>query len=286
MKREDGNNLIKNEEYYKMGLLYTQTMELYNRLNQPMELSPFEYYLINKKWLDNYKIKYKYNSVVQKLKNNPIFNQYSSAKKELLEHYIFENNKLSINEENMLDNSFCVETMPIGFKQMTVPKNIELVFKDCFEDCFDNAIQMEFKKTEVYIGNKDILIYDKEINGLYCCSLLPNDNENINFAVKVEYVLIFKTIDGLINQVGNMADLGGLNNYLTKNNLDRNKTGEQHLIDKGEKIGIFLKVEYKSLNPINNNSNKNNNDNFNEFSIFDAMNLVFLMLQIFLNLII
>ena len=99
MKREDGNNLIKNEEYYKMGLLYTQTMELYNRLNQPMELSPFEYYLINKKWLDNYKIKYKYNSVVQKLKNNPIFNQYSSAKKELLEHYIFENNKLSINEK-------------------------------------------------------------------------------------------------------------------------------------------------------------------------------------------
>ena len=102
MKREDRNNLIKNEQYYKMGLLYTQTMELYNKLNQPMELSPFEYYIVNKKWLDNYKIKNKYNSVVQKLKNNPIFNKYSSAKSELQEHFKFEKNKLSTNEENII----------------------------------------------------------------------------------------------------------------------------------------------------------------------------------------
>ena len=263
MDSEDESDIIRNEQYYKMGLLYTQTKELHDRFNQPMDLSPLKYYLVDKKWLDKYKIKNKYNSVMQKLKNNPKLNEYYLARGELEKLYKFEKNNLTtIDVENIIDNFFSVETMPIGFKQMTVPKNIELVYEKFFEDCLNNFNQMGFHKTEVYIGNNDILIDDEENKALYCCSLIPNDdnNENYNFAVKVEYVLFFENIDDKNNQVGKMADLNGLNNYLMKNNLDVSKTGKQIIMDGGKKMGIFWKVEYKNEDLYNNDVNSLNNN--------------------------
>ena len=200
---------------------------------------------------------------MQKLKNNPKLNEYYLARGELEKLYKFEKNNLTtIDVENIIDNFFSVETMPIGFKQMTVPKNIELVYEKFFEDCLNNFNQMGFNKTEVYIGNNDILIDDEENKALYCCSLIPNDdnNENYNFAVKVEYVLFFENIDDKNNQVGKMADLNGLNNYLMKNNLDVSKTGKQIIMDGGKKMGIFWKVEYKNEDLYNNDVNSLNNN--------------------------
>ena len=42
MDSEDESDIIRNEQYYKMGLLYTQTKELHDRFNQPMDLSPLK----------------------------------------------------------------------------------------------------------------------------------------------------------------------------------------------------------------------------------------------------
>jgi hypothetical protein len=43
MEPESENEIIKNQQFYKMALLYTQTKELQEKYNQEMELSPVRY---------------------------------------------------------------------------------------------------------------------------------------------------------------------------------------------------------------------------------------------------
>ena len=92
--------------------------------------------------------------------------------------------------------------------------------------------------------------------------------------MKVEYILFFKNKDAQEKQIGEMIDLGGLKNYLTKLNIDINKKEEQEIRDKnGQIIGKFLKFQEKNNNDIFNqensgiNSDINNNSNsLNRFS--------------------
>ena len=135
---------------------------------------------------------------------------------------------------------------------MNVPINIELVFEDFIKDCLDNSEPLGFTKTEVYLGNQTILILDEEkSNVLYCCSLVQNEGDNFNFCVKVEYILFFNNKDALFDQLDEITSLGGLNNYLTKINIDINQKEEQDIRDnKGRIVGKFLKFQKKNSNDI------------------------------------
>lgn len=77
---EDAQEIIENLKKYKMTLLFTQTRYLHEKYNNDMELSPETYYLVDKKWLDDYKQRNEYNKIVQKLKNSPGYNNYHNEK--------------------------------------------------------------------------------------------------------------------------------------------------------------------------------------------------------------
>ena len=64
MESEDENDITQTQQFYKMALLYTQTKELHEKYEQEMQISPLKYYLVAKKWLDNYKSKNNYNAVL------------------------------------------------------------------------------------------------------------------------------------------------------------------------------------------------------------------------------
>ena len=52
--------LNENKVKFKMALLYAQTRELKKLYEEDMELSPPNYYLVDKDWLDQYKEKNNY----------------------------------------------------------------------------------------------------------------------------------------------------------------------------------------------------------------------------------
>ena len=247
---EDSQEIEENAKIYKMTLLYTQTKYLYAKYNKEMTLSPEMYYLVDKKWLDDYKQKYNYNKIVEKLKDMPGYDDYFQVRYQVGNNYKIDKNQLTtIDVANLIENFLNSEKEVFEEYDLNVPKNIELVLQQFFKDCLNNSPQIGFTKTEVYIGNQTILIVDDERNDvLYCCSLVPNDENNFNFCVKVEYILFSSNPDVQRDIIGDIADLGGLNNYLIKNNIDANKKEEQDIKDnKGVVIGKFLKFEEKKV---------------------------------------
>ena len=69
--------------------------------------------------------------------------------------------------------------------------------------------------------------------------------------MKVEYILFFNDQDALFEQLDEITSLGGLNNYLTKINIDINQKEEQDIRDnKGRIVGKFLKFQKKNSNDI------------------------------------
>ena len=272
----EANHIIdENSKNYKMTLLYTQTKELHEKFNKKMELSPSYYYLVDKKWLDNYKERYQYKTIIQKLKNENKYNNYENIKAELSEKYkINEIDLTKIDVEKIISNFFSCQTQHLEQYKLEVPINIELVNNQFFEDCLKDSNQIGFIKTNVYIGDQTILIVDdkknnKNIDVLYCCSLFPSDADNYNFFVKVEYILIFNDTQTTIEEIGNIRDIGGLNKYLIDRNIFINKKEEQIIRNKeGKIIGKFLKFEINdddnifshvisSINDINIQENKN-----------------------------
>ena len=78
---EDIQEIKDNLKTYKMTLLFTQTRHLHEIYNEEMTLSPETYYLVDKKWLDNYQKKNIYDKIVKKLKNTLEYNNYEASKK-------------------------------------------------------------------------------------------------------------------------------------------------------------------------------------------------------------
>ena len=268
-------DLEENSKSYKMTLLYTQTSELHKKYNEEMELSPMKYYLVDKKWLDDYKTKNNYNEFAKKLMNNPNYTDYISVEFKLSKSINIDKKQLTvIDVENIINNFFSSKKEHIEKYDLDVPINIELVYERFFEDCLKDYNQIGFSKFDVYLGNKDILISEDENKVIYCCSLVSNDNNNYNFCVKVDYIIIFKSIDDENNQINQIADLGGLKNYLIKHNIDINKKEEQTIKDNGKKVGFFIKFEKNDdifnldMNSVNNmNLNMNNPPNIQNSGI-------------------
>ena len=268
-------DLEENSKSYKMTLLYTQTSELHKKYNEEMELSPMKYYLVDKKWLDDYKAKNNYNEFAKKLMNNPNYTDYISVEFKLSKSINIDKKQLTvIDVENIINNFFSSKKEHIEKYDLDVPINIELVYERFFEDCLKDYNQIGFSKFDVYLGNKDILISEDENKVIYCCSLVSNDNNNYNFCVKVDYIIIFKSIDDENNQINQIADLGGLKNYLIKHNIDINKKEEQTIKDNGKKVGFFIKFEKNDdifnldMNSVNNmNLNMNNPPNIQNSGI-------------------
>ena len=173
----DNNQQInENAKKYKMTLLFTQTRYLYDLYNKDMELSPENYFLVDKKWLDEYKQKNEYNKIVQKLKNSPGYNNYHMDKIKIKKEFGVEKNKndfTTIDVGDLIKNFFSLAKKNIEAYQINVPKNFELVLSNFFTDCLNNSNQLGFPKTDVYLGNQTILIVDEEKNEvLYCCSFI------------------------------------------------------------------------------------------------------------------
>ena len=142
-----------------------------------------------------------------------------------------------------------------------MPKNIELVINPFIKDEYLGNYSFEKISELKYINNYGVCLGDnyialcgsKEDNFAYFCSLIQNEENEYNFAIKVDYILIFNEKEIKDKQLQKIGNLGGLKNYLEELHIDLNKNYGQAITDDHMIIGEIMKFK-----------EKNNNDNFNQ----------------------
>ena len=83
---EDNQEIKDKIKTFKMKLLFTQTRELYKEFQKKDNFRNFNScYIVDKKWLDDYKKKNGYDKIVEELKDTQGYNNYSDVKEKLLE---------------------------------------------------------------------------------------------------------------------------------------------------------------------------------------------------------
>ena len=147
-----------------------------------------------------------------------------------------------------------------------MPKNIELVINPFIMYEYYGDYSFEKNSSElkyinyhgVCLGDNSIALYGSKGNiyFAYCCSSIQNEENEYNFAIKVDYILNFKDRDIRDEQLERIGNLGGLKNYLKKLNIDVNLKDEQIIRDKDKYLaGIFLKFQEEYNNDIFNQEN-------------------------------
>ena len=144
----------------KMKLLFTQTRYLNETYNKKNLLLIEDFYLVDKKWLDDYKKENNYDKIVEELKNPQEYNDYSDVKDKLLEESGIDNNDLltTIGEENITGNFFSTKKQKFEKYEKKVPKNMEIVSKNFIHDCFGFSLEKKLDKQTEYLGDQTILI--------------------------------------------------------------------------------------------------------------------------------
>ena len=167
------------EKKLEMSLLYEQSIEiikLYHQEIKKNKINILKYYIVPKKWLDNYKLK----------------NNYDSIKEEIPFSENINKNKINIdlNEElNSLES--LKEKEFIEKYKIYYPKNFTLVKKEIF-----NSLK-EINLYEVIFGEKNIFIFDNNIENknknIFICSLnYENDfrKDITDFFINVDSIII------------------------------------------------------------------------------------------------
>ena len=228
----------------QMSLLYSQSLEiekLYFQNIQKDTIIKLKYYLVPKKWLDGYKYRNNYASIVQNINKSDCldYNNFKSKVNNSIQNYNLQN---ELNEIESLNEKGIIPKYQINF-----PKDFIPVKEEIFIGLKNNFLY------EIVIGERNIFIFDNSSDrNIFICSLdLEQDNKDITeFVVNVDSILILnekkvtKEIKKLFNYI---SENKGINNYYKERNIDYGKLGEQIVYDKElEEIGIFYKIKNRT----------------------------------------
>jgi hypothetical protein len=167
------------EKKLEMSLLYNQSIEIIKLYHQEIKkniLNILKYYIVPKKWLDNYKSKNNYDSIKEEIP----FSENINQKKINIDL------NGEINSLESLKETECIEKYKIFY-----PKNFTLVKKEIF-----NSLN-EIYLYEVIFGEKNIFIFDNnkenKNKNLFICSLNYEKDfrEDItDFFINVDSIII------------------------------------------------------------------------------------------------
>ena len=257
------------EKKLEMSLLYNQSIEIIKLYHQEIKkniLNILKYYIVPKKWLDNYKSKNNYDSIKEEIP----FSENINQKKINIDL------NGEINSLESLKETECIEKYKIFY-----PKNFTLVKKEIF-----NSLN-EIYLYEVIFGEKNIFIFDNnkenKNKNLFICSLNYEKDfrEDItDFFINVDSIIIIdenrkdKEIVKLFNFI---SEKKGIKNYYKERNINVSNIGKQIIYDnEEEKIGIFYqllndgkfnKIKDNDLIEYLNTKNSNNNKNITKIGI-------------------
>lgn len=233
------------EKKLEMSLLYAQSKEiikLYFQEIQKNKINILKYYIVPKKWLDNYKLKNNYSSIKEE---NPSCDNIDYQ------------NKINLLDEELKSIESLKEKEFIEKYNINYPKNFTLVKKEILNNLNETYLY------EVILGEKNIFIFDNnkenKNKSIFICSMNYENDYKIDitdFVINVDSIIIIdeKSINKEIEKLFNfISEKKGIKNYYKERNIDVSNIGEQNIINKEEdKVGIF----YQLLNGNNLNENK------------------------------
>jgi len=233
------------EKKLEMSLLYAQSREiikLYFQEIQKNKINILKYYIVPKKWLDNYKLKNNYSSIKEE---NPSCDNIDYQ------------NKINLLDEELKLIESLKEKEFIEKYNINYPKNFTLVKKEILNNLNEEYLY------EVILGEKNIFIFDNNKENknktIFICSLNYENDYKLDitdFVINVDSIIIIdeKSINKEIEKLFNfISEKKGIKNYYKERNIDVSNIGEQNIINKEEdKVGIF----YQLLNGNNLNENK------------------------------
>ena len=248
-------------------LLYGQSLELIKLYNQEFGekfLEKEKFYLVDKKWLDNYKINLEFNLIKEDAEQY----QYDS-------YEIFKSKITSRLKRNTTKKPLKIDPPELDKELLTdygilMPKNFFLVKKEILESSFLKSVLTY----DIIIGEKNIFIFDNKsenskTDNIFICSMKFNeDNDDItDFVIDVDDILILSkqfAVEEKKYFFEIIKDGKGINNYFKARKLNNNKLGEQLIYGNNDiNIGILFKVRNK-----NNKEEENINEMFlNEYII-------------------
>ena len=105
-----GDSVKSNQEKqkinkYKMALLFIQEKELKRKYENRMELSPEQYRLVNKEWLNNFKNSYNYNEAMQTFNSFNDYSNYHDIKYRISQQLNINENNITNEDQNIMNNN-------------------------------------------------------------------------------------------------------------------------------------------------------------------------------------
>ena len=227
-------------------LLYGQSLELIKLYNQEFGekfLEKEKFYLVDKKWLDNYKINLEFNLIKEDAEQY----QYDS-------YEIFKSKITSCLKRNTTKKPLKINPPELDKELLTdygilMPKNFFLVKKEILESSFLKSVLTY----DIIIGEKNIFIFDNKsenskTDNIFICSMKFNeDNDDItDFVIDVDDILILNkqfAVEEKKYFFELVKDGKGVNNYFNIRKLNNNKLGEQIIYGNNNiNIGILFRV--------------------------------------------
>ena len=226
-------------------LLYGQSLELIRLYNQEFGekfLEKEKYYLVGKKWLDDYKISLEFNLIKEDAEKY----QYDS-------YEIFKSKIMSFLKRNTAKKPLKIDPPDLEQELLTdyeilKPKNFFLVKKEILESSFLKTVMTY----DVIIGEKNIFIFDNKsdnskTDNIFICSMKYNeDNDDItDFVINVDDILILNkqfAVEEKKYFFELVKDGKGIKNYFKTRKLNDNELGKQLIYGNNNiDIGILLK---------------------------------------------
>jgi len=266
MSNKKNKNQI-NSEKLEAYLLYGQSLELIKLYNQEFGenfLEKEKFFLVDKKWLDNYKINLEFNLIKEDAE------QYQYDSYEIFKSKITSRLKRNTTKKPLKINPPKLEQELLTDYGILMPKNFVLVKKEILESSFLKS----FLTYDIIIGEKNIFIFDNKsenskTDNIFICSMKFNeDNDDItDFVIDVDDILILSkqfAVEEKKYFFEIIKDGRGIKNYFKTRKLNNNKLGEQLIYGNNDiNVGILFKVR----NKINQEEEKINEMFLNEYII-------------------
>ena len=230
-------------------LLYGQSLELIKLYNQEFGenfLEKEKFFLVDKKWLDNYKINLEFNLIKEDAE------QYQYDSYEIFKSKITSRLKRNTTKKPLKINPPELDKELLTDYGILMPKNFVLVKKEILESSFLKSVLTY----DIIIGEKNIFIFDNKsenskTDNIFICSMKFNeDNDDItDFVIDVDDILILSkqfAVEEKKYFFEIIKDGRGIKNYFKTRKLNNNKLGEQLIYGNNDiNVGILFKVRNK-----------------------------------------
>ena len=241
-------------------LLFANSRDVLSRLNQELSLAkiqPSKYYLLPKEWIDKYKIKNDYQSVVDNINMN-MMKDYRTFRT-LLENektfnLIFKEVGININPQQVIPpkpNWPSILSNSIN-QNILYPKNFIPVKEEIINNYTSKNINFINKNELLYdiiIGENNIFVYDNKLRFIIFVCIYDKNNQ----CFVPNSLLYFKDENGINEMFKCICENHGINHFYNVKRIYINNDREQNIYDnRGFKIGTFSSLSCLQLKNIYN----------------------------------